>query len=210
MDLFRSSSLRWFHSSLSGYKQRLAAANTKQESVAAAAGSSSCKHQTRISSSSRNLKIPRSWNSKKQLEHHMKSFGAFLSTKWRPVKTSKDRWNAASHSNASMSFHCLWGSAYHLCQQNITCHLKTSSPVSVSAKTSSHKTASRKTSHNLSPDSFQKSIRTTLSTNQTPRKSEGLNHQPKSIHGWVYVSHYICSKGLPYLASVGGEALHPV
>jgi hypothetical protein len=48
--------------------------------------------------------------------------------------------------------------------------------------------------------------RTTISTNQTPQSSHGLNHQPKSTHG----SSRICSRGLPYLASLGGELLGPV
>ena len=34
-----------------------------------------------------------------------------------------------------------------------------------------------------------------------------LSHQPKSIHGLVHGPHYICSRGLPYLASVEGEAI---
>jgi hypothetical protein len=52
--------------------------------------------------------------------------------------------------------------------------------------------------------------RTTILTNQTPQSSQGLNHQPKSIHGWVHGFSYICSRGLPYLASMGWEALGPV
>jgi len=46
----------------------------------------------------------------------------------------------------------------------------------------------------------------TISANQTPQSSQGLNHQPKSIHGGTHGS----SKGWPYLASVGGKALGPV
>jgi hypothetical protein len=49
--------------------------------------------------------------------------------------------------------------------------------------------------------------RTTISTNQTPQSSQGLNHQPKSIHGLVHDSSYICSRELPYQ---GGEALGPL
>jgi hypothetical protein len=53
--------------------------------------------------------------------------------------------------------------------------------------------------------------RTTISTNQTPppppQSSQGLNHQPKCIHeGIIHVLSWICSKWLPYLASMGGEA----
>ena len=45
----------------------------------------------------------------------------------------------------------------------------------------------------------------TISTNQTTQSSQGLNHQPKSIHGGNHDSRYICSRGWPYLTSVGGE-----
>jgi hypothetical protein len=52
--------------------------------------------------------------------------------------------------------------------------------------------------------------RTTLSTNWTPQSSQELNYQPSGIHGWLHGSHYICSRELPYLASVVEEALDPV
>jgi hypothetical protein len=52
--------------------------------------------------------------------------------------------------------------------------------------------------------------RTTISTNQTPQNSQGLNHQPKSTNGGTYVSICICSRGLTYLASMEGEALGSV
>jgi hypothetical protein len=52
--------------------------------------------------------------------------------------------------------------------------------------------------------------RTTISTNQTPQSSHGLNHQPKSTRGGTHGSRCICSRGLPYLVSMGGEALGPV
>ena len=48
--------------------------------------------------------------------------------------------------------------------------------------------------------------RTTISTNQTPQSSQGLNPQPKNAPG----SSCICSRGLPYLTSKGGEPLDPV
>jgi hypothetical protein len=44
--------------------------------------------------------------------------------------------------------------------------------------------------------------RTTLSTNQIPQSSQGLNHQPKSAHGGTHGSSCICSRGWPYLASM--------
>jgi hypothetical protein len=40
--------------------------------------------------------------------------------------------------------------------------------------------------------------------------SQGLNHQPKSIHGGSHGSSCICSRGWPCQASMGGEALGPV
>jgi|UPI00001C5B16 hypothetical protein len=49
--------------------------------------------------------------------------------------------------------------------------------------------------------------KTTISTNWTP---QGLNHQPKSLHGWVHGFHYLCNRGLSYLASMGGEKLGPM
>jgi hypothetical protein len=49
--------------------------------------------------------------------------------------------------------------------------------------------------------------RTTISTNQKPQSSQGLNHQPRSIYEGTHGSSCIRSRGLPYLASVGGETL---
>jgi hypothetical protein len=37
--------------------------------------------------------------------------------------------------------------------------------------------------------------RITISTNQTPQSSQGLNHQPRSAHGGTYGSNHICSRG---------------
>jgi hypothetical protein len=50
-------------------------------------------------------------------------------------------------------------------------------------------------------------IERTISTNWMPQSSQGLNHQPKSTHEG---SRYICSRGLTYLASIGGEAFDPM
>ena len=47
-------------------------------------------------------------------------------------------------------------------------------------------------------------------TDQTSQSSQGLNHQLKSIHGWVHGSSYIQSRGLPYLTSMRREVLVPV
>jgi hypothetical protein len=52
--------------------------------------------------------------------------------------------------------------------------------------------------------------RTTISTKQNLQSSQGLNHQPKSTHGRTHGYSWICSRGLPYLASMGGFALGPV
>jgi len=52
--------------------------------------------------------------------------------------------------------------------------------------------------------------RTTKSTNQTPQSSQGPNHHPKYTHGGTHGSICICSRGLPYLASVGGAILGSV
>jgi len=49
----------------------------------------------------------------------------------------------------------------------------------------------------------------TISTNQTPQSSQGLNYQPKITHGGTPGSSRICSRGRHCLASVG-EALGPV
>ena len=49
--------------------------------------------------------------------------------------------------------------------------------------------------------------RTTVSTNWTQQSSQGQNSQPKSTHGGTQGSRFICSKGLSYLPSMGGEAL---
>jgi hypothetical protein len=36
---------------------------------------------------------------------------------------------------------------------------------------------------------------------------QGLSHQPKSTHGGIKGSTCICSRGLPYWTSIGGEPL---
>jgi hypothetical protein len=36
------------------------------------------------------------------------------------------------------------------------------------------------------------------------QSSQGLNNQPKNIHGGIHGSSYICSRGWYYLASMGG------
>jgi len=47
----------------------------------------------------------------------------------------------------------------------------------------------------------------TVSMNQTPQRSQGLDHQPKSTHRGTHGSTCICSRGLRYLASKGEEGL---
>ena len=49
-----------------------------------------------------------------------------------------------------------------------------------------------------------------ISTNWTTPCSKRLNHQPKSIHGGIHGSRYICSRGWPYLTWMREEALGPV
>jgi hypothetical protein len=49
--------------------------------------------------------------------------------------------------------------------------------------------------------------RTIISANLTPQSSQRLKHQPKSIRESVHGSFYICSRGMPYLASMGEEML---
>jgi hypothetical protein len=50
----------------------------------------------------------------------------------------------------------------------------------------------------------------TISTNQTIQSFQRQNLQPKSTHGRTYGSNSKCSRGWPYLTSMGGEALGPV
>jgi hypothetical protein len=50
----------------------------------------------------------------------------------------------------------------------------------------------------------------TISTNQTPQSSQGLNYQPKSTQGGTHGSSRICSKGWPCRTPMGREALSPV
>jgi hypothetical protein len=49
----------------------------------------------------------------------------------------------------------------------------------------------------------------TISTNQASKSSQGLNHQPTSIHGGGGINgcSWIFSRELPYLESLGGEPL---
>jgi hypothetical protein len=49
--------------------------------------------------------------------------------------------------------------------------------------------------------------RTTISTNQTPQSSQGLNYQSRSTHGGTHASSSICNRGWPCWASMGGQAL---
>jgi hypothetical protein len=51
---------------------------------------------------------------------------------------------------------------------------------------------------------------TTISTNQTPQSSQGLNHQPRSTHGGTDGFSCIGSRGWPCWASMRGEAFGPV
>jgi hypothetical protein len=43
-----------------------------------------------------------------------------------------------------------------------------------------------------------------------PQSSQGLNHKLKSTHGGTHGSSHICSRGWPWRASMGGEALGPL
>jgi len=49
--------------------------------------------------------------------------------------------------------------------------------------------------------------RTIIPINWIPQSSQGLHHQPKTTHGGTHGSGCICSRGWPYLASMGWEAL---
>ena len=51
--------------------------------------------------------------------------------------------------------------------------------------------------------------RTTIS-NRSTQNSQGLNYQPKCTYWGIYGSSFVCSRGWPYLTSVGGEALSSV
>jgi hypothetical protein len=48
-------------------------------------------------------------------------------------------------------------------------------------------------------------IRPTISMNWITQSFQGLNHQLKSIQGGSQDFRYICSRGWPYLTSMGGE-----
>jgi hypothetical protein len=50
----------------------------------------------------------------------------------------------------------------------------------------------------------------TISTNETPCNSQGLNHHPKNTQGETHGSIGRCSRGRSYLESMGGEPLGPV
>ena len=50
----------------------------------------------------------------------------------------------------------------------------------------------------------------TMSINWTTQSSQGVKHQPESIHGGIHGLRYICNKEWPYLTSMGEEALGPV
>jgi hypothetical protein len=48
-----------------------------------------------------------------------------------------------------------------------------------------------------------------VSRGQTPRRSRGLDYQPKNTHGVIHGPGHICVRRWPYWISVGGEALGP-
>jgi hypothetical protein len=52
--------------------------------------------------------------------------------------------------------------------------------------------------------------RTTVSTNWTPQRFQGLNYQPKCIHGRIHGSSYICRRGLSYLTSIEVDTHRPM
>jgi hypothetical protein len=52
--------------------------------------------------------------------------------------------------------------------------------------------------------------RTTISTNQIPQKIPGIIPPTKGYKRGTHGSSWICSRGLLYLASLGGEPLGPV
>jgi hypothetical protein len=52
--------------------------------------------------------------------------------------------------------------------------------------------------------------RTTVSNNRIPQSFQGVNHQLMSINGGTHSSSFLYSRGWPYVASMGGEALGPI
>ena len=50
--------------------------------------------------------------------------------------------------------------------------------------------------------------KTTISTNQTPQSSQELKLQPNKTHGGTHGSRCTCSRGWPYLASIGREIVY--
>jgi hypothetical protein len=52
--------------------------------------------------------------------------------------------------------------------------------------------------------------RTTGSTNQTPKSSQETKPPSKEYTGGTHGYSWICTRGLHYLASLGGEPLGPV
>ena len=51
--------------------------------------------------------------------------------------------------------------------------------------------------------------RTTISTNQIPQTSQGLNDQPKITHGGTHGCSLICSRGWPCWTSIAEKAIGP-
>jgi hypothetical protein len=49
-----------------------------------------------------------------------------------------------------------------------------------------------------------------ISINGPTQSSQRLNHQPKSIHGGIHGSRYICNGGWPYITSMGRKVFGPV
>lgn len=127
------------------------------------------KHQKQISSSSSIQQKPQGstilpWINRISKKHpeYQKFFGTFHSMKWRPSKhcmTHKDLWIVARHSNAWISFHCLWGYIYILSKH----HMFSEASASAKHHMPSHMSALTKyplmcllQQNILSQDSFQK------------------------------------------------------
>ena len=53
-------------------------------------------------------------------------------------------------------------------------------------------------------------IRRSMLAGWTTQCSQGLDHQPRRVHGGTHGSRCICSRGCHCLTSMGGEALGPM
>lgn len=187
--MFKSNSLGWFQSSLSAYWQSSPKVNTKYELVAEAKSSKSLKAFGKPNWQE-SLEVRRiSQNTMKTWLAH---FSLWSKDQQRPAKLctpSENQQSIARHSNARVSFHCLWDS--------LSKH-HTPSQVPVSAKPSL--TRQHPENHHMTQLNFQRNKKFVLHTCNSTRIDNWSHHcvefsmlvEKNFIHCYILINILIC------------------